>query len=238
MTNPPPVKASIIEDFVDIFLSPAAVFDRRRNGSAWIPLLVVTALVGIGFLVSAGGLEPVIDAEFQRNAARMMAENPQLTPEMLERGRGFGLLAAKVGAFITTPLSIVVVGFLVLILGKLVEARQSFSQAMMIAAYAYIPRIIAAVAIPIQLRFMSPEQLDGMARISLSPARFLDPDTTSPLVTAVLGRLDITVLWSTLLIAIGVSVVAKVSRTSGWVVALLVWLAGALPVLWPAFSGG
>lgn len=232
----PDSSAGIVEDFIDIFYQPATVYDRRRSSSAWIPLIAVTLVVGIGYLASAGAMQPLLDAEFERGMRAAMEANPSMTPEMMQQGRAVGEVMAKVGAFVGTPLSIVFVGLALLLAGKLVDAKQSAGASIMIAAYAFVPRIVAAVLMPIQLRFVDPASLDGMYRLSAGPARFLDPDASAPMLVAVAGRLDLFVLWSTALLAIGISVVGRVSRGSGWVAAGIVWLLGALPALWGAIN--
>ena len=88
-TAPAPT-TSFWEDVIDIFVSPAAVFRRRQNTSVWPPMLFVALSIAIIFFATFNTLEPIFDAEFTRNTAKAMANNPQMTPEMMERMRGFG----------------------------------------------------------------------------------------------------------------------------------------------------
>ena len=132
------------------------------------------------------------------------------------------------------PIAIFFTGLLLWLTGKLVDARQTLGAAVMIASWAFVPRIIGSVAAAIQLRMMGPANMDGMYRISTGPARFLDPDASSPLLLALAGRFDVFVLWTTLLLAIGLSVVAKIPRASGWMAAVGVWVLGGLPALYGA----
>ena len=74
---PNPEKASLLDDFMDIFYAPSKVFARRANSSFWVPLLIVTVLLGAIFLANRDLLDPIMEAEF----ARAMAQNPQMTPE-------------------------------------------------------------------------------------------------------------------------------------------------------------
>jgi hypothetical protein len=63
----------------------------------------------------------------------------------------------------------------------------------------------------------------------LGPGRFLDPDTASPLLMALLMRVDVFYVWSTVLIAIGLQVIGKVPAAKAYLVAIAVWFVGALP---------
>ncbi|HXV87011.1 MAG TPA: YIP1 family protein [Gemmatimonadales bacterium] len=223
--------ASLVEDFVDIWFTPTAVFARRANASFWAPLIVVTLLLGGLFLLNSRLLEPLMDAEFERGMAAAMEANPQMTPEMAAQGRAIGQTFAKVGAFVFVPIAIVLVGLVLWVAGRVVEARISVGTALVVAAYSYFPRVLEGLLSGIQGIFMSPDMLDGRYRVTLGVGRFLDPDTTSPLLLAVLGRVDLFTIWVTVLLAIGLSVTGKVSRGSAAVAAGLVWVAGALPTV-------
>jgi hypothetical protein len=233
---PPVEKASVVEDLVDIFYAPSTVFERRRDSSPWIPLIVVTVVVGIGYLASSGVLQPLLDAEFERGAKEMMEANPEMTPEMMQQGRAFAEMGTKFAGFIGTPVTIFVTGCLLWLASKLVDASQSLRASVMITAWASMPKVIAAIVTAIQLRLFEVTSLDGMSRLSTGPGRFLDPDTTPPIVMAFAGRLDLFVLWKVLLMAIGLSVVARVPRAQGWIAAGAVWLLGSLTVLYSALT--
>src|SRR6266550_4239673 len=81
--------AAVWEDFVDIFYAPSYVFARRQNGNVWIPILVVTILMGTVYFMISGAMQPIFDAEFNRQAAAAMRKNPQLNAEAMERFRHF-----------------------------------------------------------------------------------------------------------------------------------------------------
>ena len=70
-------KTSFWEDVFDIFVSPAAVFRRRQNSSIWPPMLFVAISIAVIFFVTYNTLQPIFDAEFSRNTAKMkMIRNP------------------------------------------------------------------------------------------------------------------------------------------------------------------
>lgn len=236
MTNPSIEKAGLVEDFVDIFVSPATVYERRRNSSAWVPLIVVSVVLGLSYFATLGTMQPMMDAEYARGMQATLEANPGLTPEQLAQGRKF---AEAFGTFIIiagTPLAIFFAGFALLLTSKLVDAQLKLGVAVMIAAWAFVPRIIGAIVTAGQLQLMKPESLDGMYRISSGPARFMDPDTASPLLLAIAGRFDVFILWTTLLLAIGLSVVARIPRAQAAVAAVCVWVLAALPTVYSAIG--
>jgi Yip1 domain len=229
----PPAAAptAVWEDFIDIFHSPSDVFARRQNGSFWVPMLVVAVLVGGLFFANSGVLAPLMDAEFQRGSAAAMRANPQITAEQMAAGRHIGEIAAKVGAFIFIPIVIFLMGFFLWIIGKLFDASESFHTAVVVAAYSMVPAVIGGVLAGVQGLFMDPASLTGRGSISLGPARFFNPDTTSPVLLAILNNLDVITIWITVLYVIGLSVTGKIPRARAAMAGVLLWALGIVPAL-------
>ena len=231
-------KTSAVEDFFDIFFAPAAVYDRRRNTSAWLPFLVVTIAMALAYLATSDAMQPIMDAEYQRGMKAALEGQSKFTPEQLEQGRGMAEGFAKFAFLVGMPLSILFTGIALLLTSKLVDAQVKLGTAVMIASWAFVPRIIGSIVNAVQLRLMQPDSLDGMYRLALGPARFMDPDTASPILLAMAGRFDVFILWTTVLLGIGLSVVARIPRTQGMIAAFAVWVLAALPTLYSALGQG
>jgi hypothetical protein len=223
-----PAKASVWEDFIDIFYAPSAVFARRISSGFIIPMLVVTIALGVLYLVNSGVWSQVMDAEMNRALAKR-AQN--LTPEQMEKVRNFSLLMGKIGVFIFTPIGMFFTGLALWVVGKFFEAKQTLGQAVMVASYAFIPRIVEGVVTSVQGLLLDPSQFTGRWRISLGAGRFLDPDATSPVLLALLGRIDVFTIWVTVLLVIGLSVTGKIPRARAAIAGVIVWFLGAVPLL-------
>lgn len=228
--SPAPSKpASRWEDFIDIFYAPSAVFARRAESGFFIPMLVVTLITGIIFIVNSGVLAPIMDAETARAVAAMQRKGVTLTQEQLDSMRSMQEKLSKVAVFIFLPVGIFFSGLLLWVFGKFVDARQTLGQALMVSSYAFVPKIVEGVVTAVQGLIMDPASLNGRYRISLGLGRFLDPDTASPMLLALVGRLDVFTIWVTVLLAIGLAVTGRIPRSRAAIAAALVWLAGALP---------
>ena len=232
--TPTATPASWWEDFVDIFYAPSQVYARRAGSGFGIPMAVVTVLVAIIAIANSGVMQPIMDAEFARSTAAAMRQNPQLTPEMMAKGRGIGEAIAKYGAFVFVPIGIFFTGLVLWLVGKIFDARESLAAAIMVAAYAFVPRILDGVLAGVQGLILDPASLNGRFKLSLGLGRFLDPDTTSPVVLALLGRVDVFTIWVTVLLAIGLAVTGRIPRSRAAAAAAIVWLCGALPQLMTA----
>ena len=214
-----------------MFYAPSAVFRRREHGSVFIPLLVVTVLTGAIFYLNSGALQPLFDAEFDRQMAAAMRDNPKISPEMIENMRGFASRVGQLGVFVFLPIGMLCVGFVTWMAGKLVDAKASLHTALVVAAYAFTPRVLEGVINGLQALVLDPTQFDGRFRITFGPGRFLDPDTASSLLIAIVGRLDLFTLWITVLVAIGLSVTGRIPLRRAAIAAAVVWLVGGLPLI-------
>jgi hypothetical protein len=232
--QPPAKPASVWEDFIDIFYAPSQVFERRANSGFFLPLIVVTLVTGILFIVNSGVLEPMMDAEMARGFAAAQKKGATITAEQMETARRIGGTFAKVGAFVFMPVGIFFTGLFLWLVGKFVGAKQKLSQGLMVAAYAFVPRILDTVSLSVQGLLLDPSQINGRYRVSLGVGRFFDPDTTSPALLAFVGRIDVFTIWITVLLAIGLSVTGKISRRQAAIAAVIVWFIGAIPSVLPA----
>ena len=231
----PVTTPSFWEDVIDIFFQPAAVFRRRETKSVWPPMLFVAIAIAIIFAATFNTIEPAFDAEFTRNMSKAMAKNPQMTADMAEKARGFAVITTKYGVGIVMLITMFLIGCVTWVLAKLVGAKQTFHAALVVGAWSYMPRVIGAVLGGVQGLLMDPAKLNSMFAISLSPARFLDPDASNPLLYQFAGRLDLITIWVTVLLAIGVCVTGRVSKERAVIFGILIWVLGTLPALRTAY---
>ena len=234
----PGSKASLWEDFVDIFYAPTSVFARRTDGKFGMPLLFLAVVCAVLAFLTKNAMQPVMDAEFARRTAQMMRQNPNLTAEQMASGRGFFETLGPLFFAIGITISVFGTGLVLWAVGKLFDAKESAAAAIMIAAYAEMPRIVQILVNAAQGLFMPPEKLTSMYAIGLSPARFMDPDHASAVVMALASRIDPFVIWITVLLAIGLHVIGKIPKQQAYIAAAITWVVGALPALFGAVRGG
>lgn len=230
-TAPTPVeKTPLWEDFIDILFSPTSVFRRRERDSWFKPMLIVSLAIIVISFASKGVLQPLYDAEIDK-AMEKARENPQMTEEMIEQGRAFARVITNVGLIVGTPVVIFVIGLMTWLVGKLVDSKQELHGALVVASYAMVPRIVQAIVNAIQGLVLKPDQLTALTQLSLSPARFLDPATASPVTLQLLNRFDVFTIWVTVLLAIGLYVTGKMSKQKAVIGGILFWVIGTIPAL-------
>ncbi len=226
----------LFEDFIDIFVSPAKVFARRaKEGGTAAFFIVAIALSGMLY-TGKSVMEPIMEAQMSKGMAAAQKANPNMTNEQMEAAKGFQRKLMPVFMVIGAPLALFFAGVLTWMVGKPFGAAITFGSSMMIAAYGYVPRIVAAVITDVQGLLMNDtSRLTDAAQLSLGPARFFDPATTSPLTLALLLRLDVITLWVTLLLAIGLYSAGKLTKDKAIAAGITLWVVGSLFPLWGAY---
>jgi hypothetical protein len=231
VVSAPPEQASLVEDFIDIFYAPSQVFARRATSGFWAHLLVVTIIAALFAFANRSVFEQIFDVEFQRGAAKAMADNPRITPDMMEGQRKISTSIAGFMQYVGAPLLIFVVAVLVWLIPKFLKIRITYQQAVLIMTLAFVPRLIQYLLTTVQMLFMDTAAITSMHTLSFSPARFMDPDSPNRVLLGLMGRLDLFTIWVTILIGIGIAVMGKAPKSKGLIAAAIIWLVATLPLL-------
>ncbi len=229
-----PGKSNAVEDILEVLVAPAKVFDRARNSSPGIYIALLSVLTIIIVFATKGLLAPYIDANFDLQLQLQAAKGKPIPPEAVAAGRSFGMYGFLAASVFTIPIGALISGFLIWIGGKLVRADLRFGQAALIATLASVTRPLSFLATAVQGAFADPQSIRSFADASLGPGRFVDPTTTSPALQGLLANLDVFNLWQLVLLAIGISVIARVSRSTGAIAAIIAWGIGAIATMLPA----
>lgn len=232
--DPAPGKAGLWEDFVDIFYTPSSVFARRSDGKFGLALLFLIIVGTVLFFVTKNAMQPIFDAEFTRQTAAAMRKNPNITAEQMAASRNFFDMLGPVFFAVILIISVLGTGVILWLVGKLFDAKESVAAAIMIATYAEVPRIVQILTNAAQALIMSPDKLNAANSVGFNLARFMNPDTASPVLIALGARVDLFTIWVTVLLGIGLHVVGKIPKQQAYIAAAITWVIGALPALFGA----
>jgi hypothetical protein len=225
-----PAMPSFWEDVIEIFIHPVDVLRRRKDASPWPPMLFVALMLGLLTFATFNTLQPVLEAEMTRQAAAQMksAGAAAANPEAMAKGREIGMNIARYAAGLAILIAMLFVGLGTWIASKVVGSKTTFVQAMAITGWAYFPRILGAIASGVQGLFLDVSGYKTVVALSLSPARFMDVDTANPMLYQLLGRLDVTIIWETVLLAIGIAVIGKVPKGKAIAFGVTIFVVGSL----------
>lgn len=229
---PTPERASFAEDFLDIFYAPSAVFARRRDASPWAPLLVVTGLFAIAWYIFMTLLAPIFEAQMAIQAARATA---QMTPEQAaaaaQAQARFGPIMMMITGIVTVPLTVLLLGLVTWFVGKLLDAQQPLRAAFLVVTFSFMPRVLGTLLAALQAFVVDVSSMTNQFQATLSAARFVDTATVSPPVVGLLSRIDPFIIWSYLIIAIGLHVTGRITMTKAVIGAAILWLLGSAPTI-------
>lgn len=222
-SSPAAPRASFAEDFIDILYAPSQVFARRRDASPWPTILVVTGLVMVASYIFFTLLGPA----FERDMLRAMADAPA---EQRGAVMGFARWSTLFGAVVAVPVSVLVLGLVLWLVGKLFDADQPLRAAFLVVAFSWMPRVLESILTAVQAFVLDVNTLPSLAAASLSPARFVDT-VANPALAQVLSRLGPFVIWSYVIVAIGLKVTGRIGGAKAAIAAAIVWVVGLVPAL-------
>ncbi len=233
---PAPEKSSLMEDLIDILFSPSKVFARRAKSGAAGIFFVVVILGAVLSYVNAGAMSAMMDAEATRAIATAMEQNPGMTEDQANGIRGFVEVMGKWGAIIIYPIALLVLGLFTMIVGKVMKGTIGYGTALMIASFAYVPRVIESMGVAIQALLLDVSTFTGRYSYSLGVGRFMDSSGKQGLYN-LLGRIDLFTIWVTILLVLGLVHAAKMPKEKAAVAGVVLWVIGAIPALYALATG-
>ena len=229
-----PKQGGLFEDLIEVLFAPSKVFDRSRSKTAFMYALVTAVIVAVILVATKNLLDPWFVAQGDLAIAQAAKKGTPMPDQAISAMRAFvawGFIGTLTLATLIGPY----INAVFLLVGtKVAGAKLSYSQAALISVLAGVPRMLAVPLMSAQAVILDGEKARGISDLSLGVARFFDPATMSPAVMAMLGNLDITRLWQIALIAIGVSVIGRVSKSAGWIAAFIVFALNFIAQTLPA----
>jgi hypothetical protein len=119
---------------------------------------------------------------------------------------------------VTTLLGYLLRGLLVLVLGLVLGGRASFKQVFRMGVWTTLPFVIRNVIQLIATAVTGRIPVSGLAGLAFGAGN------VSPVLAAILGNIDIYLIWSLILLGVGVAATTQLSRIKSAIVALGYWL--------------
>jgi hypothetical protein len=209
------------EDYIDVFVSPTALFRRRAHDSVLPPLLTLFA-IGLLFyvlLLPANGM-------VMRAGAR--------DEDALAAIDRMGTFMAVAGAVMVPVLYSMVIGtaaFLLWVGGRVADISTDFGRMLLIATYAAFVYLLSQVFGGAAALLHGEAGLDLVRDMSFGPLRFVGNESMNPALMALLRRFDIFNVWQAVLWAIGLRVLYGVTAARAAAVAAAAWILFIIPML-------
>lgn len=214
-----------------IFTAPSRTFEDIRNGqrSWWLPFIVfaIVSYILFGVVTQRVGMQQTIQNQI-RMSPRTQEQMSQATPEQLEKMQGFWatftesmfLAAPLVGFFYAVVISAVFLGTINFGFG----GRATFGDVIAVTYYSWLPNAIQVLMGIVVTWFQPPEMFNIKNFAPTNPAAlFLDPASSSQTLYVLMSQLDVITIWTLVLLSIGISTVAGVKRSTGYITVFGWW---------------
>jgi hypothetical protein len=216
-------------DLFEIYYAPSEVYERRKEGSFGLPLVVFVIATILLYFVTRDLLRPVTDAEWRLASRTMMEKNPQITADQIAGFKAMGEKFSVVAIAIYAVVGPLLAGLLLWIVSKFAGLKARLPVAITIAVFALYPMLIEFIANAVQMFVVSEDSVTSRFSLSLGPARFLRD--ASPSTLALVGHIDLFTIWIAVLMFIGLKVAVRATTAQAATVAVVMWLLGFLPAV-------
>lgn len=225
--SPEPAALSQGARIVDTFIAPSKIFtDLRRSAQWWLPFLLMT-LVGWGLVYVAEqkiGTQKMVENELQARP-KSEARYEQATPEQRQQQVKISGIAYYVAIPVFTLLIWVVMSGLQFGTFKFgANAKISYSQSLAVVAYAGLPMVLRNLLATFSV--LAGASADGFTLnnpVASNPAYFMNA-AGSPFWYFIASQLDVFLLWTLALTAIGFATTGKVKMATSFAIVIAWWV--------------
>lgn len=235
--SPSPAAMSQFGRVVSAFTAPTRVFTEIGNGrrSWWLPLILMIVSFGVYYGIVTEHVTWSTVFENQERNLPEFAKNMmnQMTPEQKaarqQRGPVSTAITSAVAPFGVLLLDVIGAGILLATINFGFGGKATFGAIFAVELYAGlaiwpIRWLLGAIT----TLFTDPETFNYQNPSPTNIAAFLPMQETPKALYYFLMSLDGTVIWGMILTSIGLAIVARVSRTSGYIAVFGWWLLGVL----------
>ena len=219
------------ERIVDTFIAPTKTFTDIRRSAAWWGPLLISAIISVMFVYSVDlkvGFRKATENQIDRSP-KASARLEQMSPA--ERNNALNA-QAKVTRVISYGFPAVILIWNLLIAAILfgtfklgASADLTFPATFAVVMYAGLAIALRSILVIISLfAGFDPDSFTLQNPAATNPGFFLDP-TTSPFLYSLASSLDIFMIWTLILTAIGLSCGSKKMKRSTAMIGVFAWYA-------------
>ncbi len=245
-STPTPESAPLSQGarIVDTFIAPSKTFtDLRRSAAWWAPFLLMVVVSSI-FVYTAGqkiGFRKIMENQMQsqpKAQARLENLPADKREQQLEGGAKFTQIISYAFPAITLLIWLIIATALFATFKFAAGASVSFKVSLAIVVYSALPLMLKTLLALLSVAAgMSPDSFSFQNPVATNPGYFMSP-ADNVFLYSVASALDIFMLWTLVLTAIGFTCVSKVKSGTSYAIVFGWWaiftLAGA--ALGAAFS--
>ena len=214
---------------INTFIAPAKTFtDLRRSAMWWAPFLLMT-IVSTIFVYTAGqkiGFRKIMENQMQaqpKAQARMEQLPPDQRERQMEAGAKFTGVISYVFPVLLLIMWLIIATALFATFKVAAGADVSFGVSLAIVVYAALPLTLKTVLAMLSvLAGINPDSFSFQNPVATNPGYFLNP-SDGVFVYGLGTAVDIFMIWTLVLTAIGFTCVSKVKRGTSFAIVFGWW---------------
>jgi Yip1 domain len=241
-STPEPAPLSEGARIINTFIAPSKTFtDLRRSAAWWGPFLLMV-VVSTVFVYTAGqkiGFRKIMENQMQAQpkAQERLEKLPaDQREQQMETGAKFTGIISYAFPVITLIIWLIIAGALFGTFKFAAGADVSFGVSLAIVIYAALPLMVKTLLSLLSVvAGMSPDSFSFQNPVATNPGYFMNPSDNVFLYSLASG-LDIFMIWTLALTAIGFTCVSKVKRGTSFAIVFGWW--AFFTLVGAAFAGG
>ncbi|HUO29540.1 MAG TPA: Yip1 family protein [Bryobacteraceae bacterium] len=212
-----------------VYLDPKKAFTDIVARPGWIVPAVLLIVVAVAFTYTYTtkiGWDRYFHQIAETNT-RMQQLDPQQRENAIQQQTKFAPIGGYVFSVIGIPVSMLIVGGVLLLVGKMGGASSlRYKQTLGIASYGMLPGLISSILAIVVMFLKNPDDFNLQNPLAFNLGAFLaPPPNTGKFVYGVAKSFDLFTIWMILLMAVGLSVASKKMAFSKAVILIVVpWL--------------
>jgi len=229
--SPAPEVAPLSEGarIINTFIAPSKTFtDLRRSAAWWAPFLLM-AIISTIFVYAAGqkiGFRKIMENQMQAQP-KQQARMEQLPPDQRERQMEAGAKFTGVFSYgfpvILLIMWLIIATLLFATFKFAAGADVSFGVSLAIVVYSALPLTLKTILATLSvLAGMNPDSFSFQNPVATNPGYFMNP-SDGVLLYSLASAVDIFMIWTLALSAIGFTCVSKVKRGTAFAIVFGWW---------------
>jgi hypothetical protein len=219
-----------------VYFDPKKAFADIAARPTWIVPVILMILLAVAFTYTYS-TKIGWDRYFHQIAdtnSRMQQMDAATRETAIQQQIKFGPIFGYIFSVIGIPISVLIIGGVLLGVGKMGGASLTFKQMRAIVSYGMLPSLISSILAIIVMFLKNPEDFNLQNPLAFNLGAFLEPPpNTGKFLYAFAKSFDLFTIWMILLMAVGISVAAKkVSLSKAIILVAVPWL------LWTLISSG
>jgi hypothetical protein len=226
---------------VNVIVDPKPAFaDIAARPSFWVPMVLVTLCV-LGYLLAFSshvGWEHFLRQQFE-NSSRAQNMSPEDKEKNIEMTLKVGpIIGTAMPVIITPVLMLITAGVLLFVFNNMFGATAQYKQALAVAAYASLPRVLATAGALAVMFLKDPTDFDLKNPAGYNLGFYVDPHSVPAWLHSLFTSIDVFTIWVVLLLAAGMAAVTRKPFKSALTGVLIPWAVVVLiGMAWAAIFG-